>query len=467
MIKPFNSVPVKLSLRFMLMLTAAVLSLSVLFSLVLHHSMRIQKHEDLQKAAKGIIKKIQDGRTSFNVPYFISYVVYNPDTKESLYSNDPFLPLLQDTKEKSVRYIAKNFFIDGDLNILYYASSLTVEGNKYIVETALNMDTDASSMLLRKLPETTVAAVIPVLIISFFASFIIARNTIKPVVKMTQTAKYIGSENLDKRLPVKHGIAKLDENDELALTFNDLFARLKTDFDREKNFTSDVSHELKTPVAVILGQANLLRRWGKNDALQLEKSLGIIIKEAHSMESIIQNLLQLSRLECGRQKPVMETLLLQDLLQLLKDETLSYSPDASVSIQDAGACTVHTDRELLHQVCTVVISNSIKFTKGIGRAAVIEITMHENSKNNTVSIVISDNGPGFTDESLPHIFDRFYRGDSSHNRKAGGSGLGLSIAKTIMTALHGTITARNIHDDDSSAPEKKIRGAAMEITFPK
>ncbi|MCR5764086.1 MAG: two-component sensor histidine kinase [Treponema sp.] len=464
MIKTFNSVPVKLSLRFMIMLTAAVLTLSVLFSLALRHNIRIQQHTDLRNSAEEIMQKIKIKSTSFSVPYFISYVVYNSDTNESIYSNDPFLPFLQDSNEKSRRYISKNFFIDGDLNILYYATTLKEKGTTYIIETALNMDTDSSSLLLKGLPETIALAVIPVLVLSFFASFIITRNTIKPVVKMTQTAKYIGSENLDKRLPVKHSEEKLDENDELALTFNDLFARLKTDFDREKNFTSDVSHELKTPVAVILGQSNLLRRWGKNDAVQLEKSLGIIIKEAHSMESIITNLLQLSRLESGRQKPVIEKLQLQELFKLLKEETHSYSPETTVSIQDNGNCTVYTDKELLHQVCTVIISNSIKFTESADKKAEIGIKFQKNKKRNTASIVITDNGPGFTEESLPHIFDRFYRGDSSHNRKAGGSGLGLSIAKTIMTALGGSISAKNIYSGKNS--KKAITGAELKLTLP-
>lgn len=458
MIKPFNSVPVKLSLRFMIMLTFAVLMLSVLFSLALRHSVRMHQHFDLQQSAEKIADALEKGRNTFSLPYFISYAVYDSDTKESIYSNDPFLPLLQDSKEKSVNYIVKNFFIDGDLNILYYAMTKQMEQRTYTIETSLNMDTDSSVLLLNGLPKTIAIAVIPVLIISFFVSFIITKNTISPVVKMAQTAKYIGSENLDKRLPVKHAVAKLDENDELAITFNDLFDRLKKDFDREKNFTSDVSHELKTPVAVILGQSNLLRRWGKNNEAQLEKSLGIIIRESHSMESIITNLLQLSRLESGRQKPVIESFLLKDLFTLLKEETLSYSPQTSVTIKNDSSNAVNTDMELLHQVCTIIISNSIKFTESTGCTARIDIHAWEDEGHKKAYITITDNGPGFTEEALPHVFDRFYRGDSSHNRKAGGSGLGLSIAKTIMTALHGSISAQN-----STEPHT---GAKLMLTLP-
>ena len=113
---------------------------------------------------------------------------------------------------------------------------------------------------------------------------------------MTETAKKISASKLDTRLPVT---GKGDDFDALAKTFNDLLSRLQTDFERERQFTADVSHELKTPLAVILGHANLLRRWGKNDPDRLESSLASLIREAHSMESIIGNLLQMTRIENG------------------------------------------------------------------------------------------------------------------------------------------------------------------------
>ena len=127
----------------------------------------------------------------------------------------------------------------------------------------------------------------------------------KPVKEITRAAEKISSTNLETLLPVSN---HNDELDYLAQTFNRLFESLKKDFERERNFTSDVSHELKTPVAGILGQANLLKRWGKNDPVQLEQSLDLIITEASAMNSIITNLLQISKLENGREKLMSENL---------------------------------------------------------------------------------------------------------------------------------------------------------------
>ncbi len=448
------SVPVKLSLRFTLILTAAVLIISVLFTLALSHSTHRQQEGELERAVQEIEQGLDSGSRFFAVPYYITYSVYD-NTGKSIYTNDPFLPLLPHTGGKAVRYREENFFIDGALNILYYAKS--AEPNEELsIEAALNMDTDSSSLLLKGLPRTITFAVIPVLIISFFVSLFITRNTIQPVVRMTREAKSISSENLSRQLSVKHSAERMDENDELAETFNDLFARLKADFDRERHFTSDVSHELKTPVAVILGQANLLRRWGKNDKEQTEKSLGIIIQEGHSMESIIENLLQLSRLESGRQKPVCEDCSVFEMLSLLQEETNTYAADAEVQMDCPADTTVQTDRELLHQVCTIIISNSVKFCRAAAISPVITITAQKSDGVQTLTF--ADNGTGFSPETLPHVFERFYRGDASHNRKAGGSGLGLAIAKVIMNSLGGTITAGNREDAAS--------GAQLTITLP-
>jgi ABC-type sugar transport system substrate-binding protein len=175
-----------------------------------------------------------------------------------------------------------------------------------------------------------------------------------------------------------------------------------------------------------------------------------------AMESIIENLLQLSRLESGRQKPVCEDCSVFEMLSLLQEETNTYAADAEVQMDCPADTTVQTDRELLHQVCTIIISNSVKFCRAAAISPVITITAQKSDGVQTLTF--ADNGTGFSPETLPHVFERFYRGDASHNRKAGGSGLGLAIAKVIMNSLGGTITAGNREDAAS--------GAQLTITLP-
>ncbi|MCR5623075.1 MAG: HAMP domain-containing histidine kinase [Treponema sp.] len=455
----FHSASTKLSLRFMLLLSVAVLSLSLVFTNLLRYFVRQEQSADLIKAAEEIRTGLEKGSNDFFMPYFITYAVYEWGTLESVNTNDPFLPHLPLTDGKARLYVQKDFFIDGDLNILYYAADFILSNGKgYQIQTAMNMDSDTSSLLLKGVPSTLALIVIPVLILSFLVSLVITRNTMRPVVRMTERARRISSENLGETLPVRHRAQAMDENDALAATFNDLFARLKADFDREKAFTSDVSHELRTPVAVILGQAKLLMRWGKDDREQTEKSLSMIIKETHSMESTIENLLQMSRLESGRQMPKSEEFAVADLLSQIAEEARSLADEATVSVECPEGLVIRSDRELLHQALTVITSNSVKFCRASGREPAL--TLEAEQAGGRLVIRAGDNGPGFSPDVLPHVFERFYRGDEAHNRKGGGSGLGLSIAQVIASVLGGRISAGNRESGG------EVCGALMTLDLP-
>lgn len=449
--KKAPSVTFTLALRFSLVLALAVLSLAVLFTFALKRYIYNSQSRELKDSAEELalaLKTNAQPEQKEKIPYYITYAVYQKESQEILETNDPFLPLLEVTKGKTKKFVSKNYFIDGDLRILYFA--MEEESDEYgslVIQTALNLDTDSSSLLLRGIPVIVLLAFLPVLFVSFLTALLIAKRSLAPVVKMTEAAKKISSTNLGELLPVKQkdssaeniSTGNLDELDKLAVTFNDLFVRLKKDFDRERGFTSDVSHELKTPLAVILGQANLLRRWGKDDKAQLEKSLGIIVEEAESMNAVITNLLHITRLENKKLLPQKEKFFLADFFARLKEEVQSLSPDAKVSATVSKDLNLFTDREMLHQIFLALISNSIKFCKEKN----LELTFSALQKETKTELCIVDNGPGFKAQDLEHVFDRFYRGDESHTRSAGGAGLGLSIAKALAESLGGTITAFN------------------------
>ncbi|MBO7612530.1 MAG: HAMP domain-containing protein, partial [Treponema sp.] len=263
--KKAPSVTFTLALRFSLVLALAVLSLAVLFTFALKRYIYNSQSRELKDSAELLalaLKTDAQPEQKEKIPYYITYAVYQKESQEILETNDPFLPLLEATKGKTKKFVSKNYFIDGDLRILYFA--MEEESDEYgslVIQTALNLDTDSSNLLLRGIPVIVLLAFLPVLLVSFLTALLIAKRTLAPVVKMTEAAKKISSTNLGELLPVKQkdsiaddiSAGNLDELDKLAVTFNDLFVRLKKDFDRERGFTSDVSHELKTPLAVILG----------------------------------------------------------------------------------------------------------------------------------------------------------------------------------------------------------------------
>ncbi|MBQ9494127.1 MAG: HAMP domain-containing protein [Treponema sp.] len=455
-----------LAAKFSMLLAAMILVLAVSMILLLRFNVRSRQNRELVAAADSLHDAILQNNSlnavqNVELPYYVLFAVYNAQSGEVIFTNDPFLPPLPPTHAYPCRYTEKNYFTDGDLDILYYALLHSNDG-EYVIQTALNLDTDTASALISDLPKILLIVMLPLLFVSYFAALFISKRTMKSVRDMTETARQISSAQLDMRLPVSN---KGDEFDALAQTLNDLLSRLQKDFEREKQFTADVSHELKTPLAVILGHANLLKRWGKDDKAQLEKSLAALASEAHSMEAIITNLLQLSRLESGVVHIQKTRVDVVALFKRLVADTAAWASGVSFSCHmgsaqdasgasatDSQSSSIHSVREtsaryvladadFLYEACTIIISNSVKFA---GEDVHIMLSCEHAERSGFCDIIISDNGPGIASSALPHIFERFYRGDEAHERSVGGSGLGLSIVKSIVQALGGFVRAESL-----------------------
>ncbi len=446
--KFFKSFPVRVSMHFTFVLTMALFLVSGFLMLFIYYLLYGSQTEMLKDSEEQICLVIdeldslngfdyQDGTSVSvsipNIPYYLTYIVYDTDSQEVLASNDPFLPLLSDSGGRAIRYYEKGFFYDGDLNVLYFAKQHTLQKRSVIVAVVMDMDNNYFASFLRKIPMAFIILIIPVLLLSFLVSYIITFRTIAPVVKISRTAQAMTTDKLDELLPLS---GNDDEIDELTRTINELFKRIKADFDRERQFSSDVSHELNTPLTVISGQANLLLRWGKNDPQQLEKSLNAIKAESKSMHAIIDNLLQISRIESGRVKPQISIINIDDLFSRIAEEVTAIS-SAHIKVNGNGL-TLCTDGEMLHQILMIFVSNSIKFA---GVSCLVELEAV--SKNGKIIIQEKDNGPGISEEAIPYIFERFYREDESHTRAVSGSGLGLAIAKTLSGALEAELSVEN------------------------
>ena len=450
-----RSFAVRLSLRFMFILTVSTILLSLSFLYCIRSLVKRNQTEKLMASenhileeltekwqnSQGLTQDMLEGGDSFllssELPYYHTYIAYDSDTEEVLVTNDPFLPLLKETGGKALHYFEKDFFFDGDLDVLYYAKAHNLGNRNIVIAVSENIENDSFTKLFPQLPSALLLMALPVLLLSFLFSLLLTKNTIKPVTKITRAAQTMTTENLDGQLPLT---GRGDEIDELSATFNDLFLRIKADFDRERQFSSDVSHELNTPLTVISGQAGLLLRWGKDNPEQLEKSLNAIKDEAKSMHAIIENLLQISRIESGRIKPQICQVDVAELFARVEGEFSAVAPAVKFEIECPPSVTIETDPEMLHQILTVLVSNSVKFA---GLECQIRLTTVR-KEDGHFEISESDDGPGISVEALPHVFERFYRADEAHTRSAGGSGLGLAIAKTLCDALGAEISAGNL-----------------------
>ena len=431
----------------MFLLTVAIILLSFLFLFSVRSLVNANQTEELKLSEQKLYKALTSKRTSSylyesELSYYVTYIIYSTENQNILATNDPFLPFLKPTDGKMVHYVEKDFFFDGDLDIVYYAREHFFDGGKIVIAVAINVDNNNLTAMFANLPMALLFMALPILLISFFVSLFITKNTMNPVVNITKTAKSMTTEKLDNLLPIT---GRHDEIDELSGAFNDLFMRIKADFDRERQFSSDVSHELNTPLTVISGQASLLLRWGKENPEQLEKSLLAIKDEAASMHAIIDNLLQISRIESGRIKPQILQTNPAAIFARIVEEFSTVEKNIHFDIDCDQGLQLETDPEMLHQIFTILVSNSIKFFAA-SEFAKEEccICLRASSLENIIILEETDNGPGISPQALPHIFERFYRADEAHSRAAGGSGLGLSIAQTLVASLGATIQAQNL-----------------------
>ncbi len=259
-----------------------------------------------------------------------------------------------------------------------------------------------------------------------------SKKLIKPVKVMTETVKEISINALDKRLDVS---GSKDELKDLAKTFNDMLDRIQVSVEQQNQFVSDASHELRTPISVIQGYANLIDRWGKDDKQVLEESISAIKTEAESMKNLVENLLFLARGDKNTQRIEKHSFIINELVNEIIKETKLLNNTHNIMSNQNEEYTLIADRGLVKEALRIFVDNSIKYTPPGG-----SIKLNSYIKDGNAIISIEDTGIGISKEDLPHIFNRFYRADKSRTKKSGGTGLGLAIAKWIIDTHDGNIS---------------------------
>lgn len=238
----------------------------------------------------------------------------------------------------------------------------------------------------------------------------------------------IDANKLDSRISVDSSQSELKD---LAAAINQMLNRINAAYQSQVRFVSDASHELRTPISVIQGYANLLDRWGKKDEKALQESIDAIKTEAQNMKELVEKLLFLARGDNETIQLHKEVLDASELVDQIVREAQLIDKSHEFHMELTPAY-INADRQLIKQAIRILVDNSIKYTPTGD-----EIILRVHDKDDSVHIVVQDNGIGIDAENLPHIFDRFYRSDQSRARETGGAGLGLSIAKWIIERHEG------------------------------
>ena len=262
----------------------------------------------------------------------------------------------------------------------------------------------------------------------------IARHGIRPVEEIATTARHISSTNLCERILPEGYPTELAS---LARTFNEMLYRLEDSFERISRFSADIAHDLRTPVNNIRGEAEvaLARARTVDEYREVVESC---LEEAVRLSDLISDLLFLARADSPLTHLRRERVDLAELLVGVRDYYDASAEDGGISLRtDVGPEPVvaELDRTLVQRAVGNRVANAVAHTPS-GGSIVLATTLGTGSEASTVRIDVSDTGEGIPPESLPKVFDRFYRVDSSRSQASGGTGLGLAIVQSIML-LHG------------------------------
>ena len=270
------------------------------------------------------------------------------------------------------------------------------------------------------------------------------RRSLKPIDELTSVAIQLGSESneldeekfqrleaaIDEISPTAENARLRTGDQELAgleLAVNNLIERMRDSYRQQAQFVSDASHELRTPIAVIKGYADMLDRWGKTDEKVLTESIEAIKTESEHMNYLVEQLLFLARGENGKTKMDFTDFDLTQMIREVYEEYVMIDNEHEYRCFAAESVPAYGDISMLKQTARILLDNAKKYTPEGG-----EILINVRNEDGIPCFSIQDNGIGIDEESLPHIFDRFYRADSSRSRDTGGTGLGLAIARWIV-----------------------------------
>ena len=296
-----------------------------------------------------------------------------------------------------------------------------------------------STMLLGRSAIVIMLVLIPlILLLTALGGYYITKRAFRPINNIVKTANDISAQkDISRRIEITPD-AKEDELHHLSLTLNKMLDKIENLIMQEKQFTSDASHELRTPISVILAQGEYLLDIAKDEK---EKELAqTIVDKSKQVSKLVSRLLLLARIDQNRQKFNKEKVDMGVLIDVAVDsmKDLAAQKDILLFSNVPEGTIVNADESLLLSAITNLISNGIKYGKESGHVSVSA------SKNgDKTEIIVADNGVGISKEHIDKIWTRFYRVDDVRNDEYGSSGLGLSMVKSIIELHGGEITVKS------------------------
>ena len=324
------------------------------------------------------------------------------------------------------------------------------EGNQTLGTLILALPLHDSLVLLRQIYIGLAIAIPFIILLSALGGLFLAGRALQPVSSITLTAQQISAADLSQRLDLD---LPDDEIGQLAKTFNAMLERLDNAFQRERQFTSDASHELRTPLSFLKTQLSLARSKPRKAAALL-KMMAEMEDDVDRMTRLVEQMLALARVEqhgLDSFAPIDLGALLQDLTSHFTEKAQQNDIELNLSIPAQVDLSINGDAERLRQVFINLIENALKYTPSGG-----QVTLEAKRNWEKIEIVVANSGKPIPAEHLQHLFERFYRIQSSRSRDSGGAGLGLAISREIA----------RLHGGDIQVQSQKENGTVFTVSLP-
>lgn len=329
--------------------------------------------------------------------------------------------------------------VNGQVVVVYSLPVPVSDGKLIQVESGATLF--SMQRMLSSLARVLAGTSIVILVFAAVGGYFLMKRPLRPLVILTEKAANIGLKRLGERLPVPD---TGDELERLTHSLNGMIERLEEALDHNRRFSADASHELRTPLTIMRGELEeILQVDGLSQ--QVVENLVSILDEIERMSRIVNSLMTISRLDAGGERMAMRPIDLASLVKTTMEHMrlLAEEKELALTCDCEDRTYVYADPMRIKQILVNLVDNAIKYsgTPQQGRRGVVEVKVR--ATQSAAVLQVSDDGIGISPEALPHVFDRFYRADSSRSRGAGGVGLGLAIVKAIVTAHDGSVSIKS------------------------
>jgi two-component system heavy metal sensor histidine kinase CusS len=319
----------------------------------------------------------------------------------------------------------------------------TSGGQAYTVQLA--QDRSSDQRVEREFAVLFIIVLASSVLASAFIAIIVTKRGLRPLTQLTQLVARTGPTHLKERVAPGSWPSELQP---LAIAFDDMLKRLDDSFTRLSQFSADLAHELRTPVANMMGEAQVaLTR--ERTAAEYRETIESTIGECERLSRIVDNLLFVARVDAAREPIARKRFDARAAAEKITAFYHALADDRHIAISCSGEGQIYADPDLFERAVGNLLDNALRFTPENGS---IHIAL---SKHNTdFEVAVSDNGCGIAGEHLPRVFDRFYRAESS--RGSDGAGLGLALVKSIV----------DLHGGSATIQSEIGRGTTVRLTFP-